>query len=497
MFAAAGSQFDWPGRMEDGDTMKKHVVNIRCAVIGTVILAALAGGSGMAFADESPRSGPSVDFSHGDLKVSKNKRFLVHEDGTPFFYLADTAWELFHRLNRNEARKYLENRRQKGFTVIQAVVLAELDGLNIPNAYGDKPLMGNNPARPNAKYFNHVDYIVGQAESRGIYIGMLPTWGDKVSKAHGKGPVVFNKDNAVLYGRFLGKRYRDKPNIIWILGGDRIADGSEDIWRAMAMGIRQGGRGRHLMTYHPQGGRTSAQWFHNDAWLDFNMLQSGHSAFNLPNYEEIAADYNRKPVKPCLDGEPRYEDHPVNGKPTGGWFDDFDVRQAAYWAIFAGAFGHTYGCHDIWQMYAPGRKPVSFARKNWYDALDLPGAQDMTHVRNLMESRPFLHRVPDQSLIVEGQVGGMGHVQATRGDGYIFVYIPTGQTIKVRFGVVSGTNLKAWWFNPRTGSAQYIAKFPNRSAWTFDPPNKPARGNDWILVLDDESRNFPPPGTAK
>ena len=302
LFAAANSQFDWPGKMENGDTMKKHVVDARCAIVGTVILAAL---SGMAFADESPRSGPSVDFSHGDLKVSENKRFLVHEDGTPFFYLGDTAWELFHRLSRNEAKKYLENRRQKGFTVIQAVVLAEMDGLNTPNAYGDKPLIDNDPARPNAKYFNHVDYIVSQAESRGIYIGMLPTWGDKVTKAWGKGPVIFNKDNAVLYGRFLGKRYRKRPNIIWILGGDRVADGSEDIWRAMAVGIRQGGRGKHLMTYHPQGGRTSAQWFHEDAWLDFNMLQSGHSAFNLPNYEKVTADYNRKPVKPCLDGEPR------------------------------------------------------------------------------------------------------------------------------------------------------------------------------------------------
>ncbi len=91
--------------------MKKYAVDVRCAVIGTLILAAL---SGTVFADESPRSGPSVDFAHGGLKVSGNKRFLVHEDGTPFFYLGDTAWELFHRLNRPEARKYLENRRQKG-----------------------------------------------------------------------------------------------------------------------------------------------------------------------------------------------------------------------------------------------------------------------------------------------------------------------------------------------------------------------------------------------
>jgi len=80
-------------------------------------------------AQEKPWTGPSADFSHGKLKVSENKRFLVFDDGTPFYYLGDTGWELFHRLKLDEAEQYLENRRQKGFTVIQAVVLAELDGL--------------------------------------------------------------------------------------------------------------------------------------------------------------------------------------------------------------------------------------------------------------------------------------------------------------------------------------------------------------------------------
>ena len=99
-------------------------------------------------ADESPRLGPSVNFRHGDLKVSSNHRYLIHADGTPFFYLGDTAWELFHRLTREEADRYLENRRQKGFTVIQAVVLAEFDGLKVPNPYGETPLINNDPTQP-------------------------------------------------------------------------------------------------------------------------------------------------------------------------------------------------------------------------------------------------------------------------------------------------------------------------------------------------------------
>ncbi|MFZ5831696.1 MAG: DUF4038 domain-containing protein, partial [Planctomycetota bacterium] len=142
------------------------------------------------------------------LVVSENGRYLARPDGTPFFYLGDTAWELFHRLNREEADQYLADRAAKGFTVIQAVALAEEDGLNTPNSYGHRPLMDNDPARPDTKpgeendYWDHVDYIVEKAESLGMFIGMLPTWGDKWNKAWGVGPEVFTPENAEAYGEF-------------------------------------------------------------------------------------------------------------------------------------------------------------------------------------------------------------------------------------------------------------------------------------------------------
>lgn len=481
-------------RLKLKQTLNNYIYS-KLIVVGLILTLSMS-----ALAAEKARLGPSVDFSHGDLKVSGNKRFIVHEDRTPFFYLGDTAWELFHRLNRKEAERYLENRRQKGFTVIQGVVLGELDGLNTPNANGDRPFKNNDPTKPNEAYFKHVDFIVNTANEKGIYIGMLPTWGDKVTKAWGKGPVIFTNKNleaAQDYGKFLGARYKDKPNIIWILGGDRVADNAENIWRAMAKGIKDGDKGRHLMTYHPQGGRSSAEWFHNDKWLDFNMLQSGHGRFDNDNYKRVSADYNRKPTKPCLDGEPRYEDHPVNWKPKNGWFNDFDVRQAAYWALFAGGFGHTYGCHDIWQMFAPGRAPISSARNYWYEVLDLPGAWNMMHVRNLIESRPFLDRVPDQSLISGGAGTGGRHVQSTRGKSYAFIYIPYGQNVKINLGKISGQKVKAWWFNPRSGQAKPIGTFSNSGTQEFDPPGKTTRGNDWVLVLDDSAKQFPKPGTIK
>jgi hypothetical protein len=450
---------------------------------------------------ETPRAGVSWDLSHGPLKVSANNRYLVHQDGTPFFWLGDTAWELFHRLNRSEVEQYLENRRAKGFTVIQAVALAELDGLNTPNAHGDRPLLGNNPETPDTTpgsdpanatqydYWDHVDYVVNTAQSKGIYIGMLPTWGSHVVGG------TIHAGNAETYGRFLGRRYGAKP-VIWILGGDRSASGYESVWRAMAKGIAIGVSGsedysRVLMTYHPPGGNTSSTWFHNDGWLDFNMLQTGHGR-DTDVWNRITSDYNRAPTKPVLDGEPTYEDHPISFNPSNGYATDYDVRKFAYWDLFAGAHGHTYGCHNIWQMYAPGRTAISWAHAYWYDSLDFAGAWDMMHVRNLMLSRPVLSRVPDQSIVTDARSGG-DRIQATRGDGYLFVYSASGQSFTVNPGKISGTTLKGWWFDPRAGTSASIGTFGNAGQQAFSPPST---GTDWVLVLDDASRGFSAPGSG-
>jgi hypothetical protein len=157
------------------------------------------------------------------LRVSADGRHLATASGRPFFWLGDTAWELFHRCTLEEAELYLENRRRKGFTVIQAVALAEFDGLHTPNPYGELPLHDDDPARPNDAYFRHVDAIIRLAADKGLYVGLLPTWGDKVAGMWGSGPIVFDAEKAWVYGRWLAARYREQPNIIWILGGDRPA----------------------------------------------------------------------------------------------------------------------------------------------------------------------------------------------------------------------------------------------------------------------------------
>jgi hypothetical protein len=442
------------------------------------------------------------------LKVSDNKRFLVYEDGRPFFWLGDTAWELFHRLNREEADRYLKNRADKGFTVIQAVALAELDGHKTPNAYGHLPLVDLDPARPAVKdgpandYWDHVDYIVDKAESLGLHIGFLPTWGRYWRDERGNAP-LFNEKNAETYGEWLGRRYKDKP-IVWIVGGDRPIDPPDrkEIIRAMARGLRKGDGGAHLITFHPPGGNGSSTWLHDEPWLDFNMRQNGHVKEYTGRYDSTRVDYDRKPVKPVLDGEPIYEDHPIsfNAKSFGHSLAA-DVRRPLYWNLFNGAFGHTYGHHSVWQMWAPGRGPVNGPLMPWFEAIDQPGAGQMQHGRRLIESRPFLTRIPDDSLIVPVDPAtsvpgaGVNRFSATRDEAgsYLFVYAPAGRPFGVRTGKLSGEKLRAWWFDPRDGTSQPIGEFAKTATRTFTPP-APGEQLDWVLVIDDAAKDYPPPG---
>ncbi len=443
------------------------------------------------------------------LRVSENRRFLVQEDGTPFFWLGDTAWELFHRLDREQTDRYLEDRAAKGFNVIQAVALAELDGLNTPNAYGHRPLVDNDPTKPDVKdgpnndYWDHVDYIVNKAESLGLYIGFLPTWGDKWNKKWGVGPEIFTSENAEVFGHWLGQRYKNTSNIIWILGGDRPieTEAHRAIIEAMVRGLAKGDGGRHLMTFHPVGGQTSATWFHQADWLDFNMLQSGHNPQST-NYVPVERDYALKPPKPTLDGEPAYE-YPPDAMPAKRPVGALQVRRNGYWAVFAGAFGHTYGTHPIWQMYDTGRRPLWEVVTPWHQALDLPGAAQLIHLKRLMLSRPFLTRIPDQAVIVSEPSKGIDRVQVTR-DGrpgqddatYILAYVPRHQRVTLNTGRIASKNLRAWWYNPRTGEAISIGEMTNENTMPFAPPTN-VEGEDWVLVLDDAAKNYPAPGTRK
>lgn len=452
------------------------------------------------------------------LKVSENGRYLQYEDGSPFFYLGDTAWELFHRLNREDVDRYLEDRASKGFNVIQAVALAEINGLNDPNAYGHKPLINEDPTKPDVKdgpendYWDHVDYCVKKANSLGMYIGLLPTWGDKWNlkwAANSKfNPEIFTPANAEQYGQWIGSRYQD-TGVIWILGGDRPIenDTHRAIMTAMAEGIRKVDNGAHLMTFHPSGSSSSTNHVRDAKWLDFHMMQSGHARPDIPNYQRITDDIRIAPKKPTIDGEPCYEDHPLRGREhwerrlepgfTLKWFDEYDVRVAGYRAVLAGAGGHTYGNHNIWQMWAPPREPVTVARTRWDDALEHPGAKQMGTMKEFFLARPYWKMTRDDSLISKptDNVEEKPLAAISQEGDFLVAFLPVGGTLNVATGKLKAEKLRGWWFNPRQNTSQLIGTFSKKENTEFTSLAQ-GRNNDWVLVVEDATKEYPRIGTT-
>lgn len=428
----------------------------------------------------------SIQVNSQRLRISDNDRYIVYSDGKPFFWLGDTAWELFHRTTREEADIYLKNRAEKGFNIIQAVVLAELDGLRVPNAYGETPFDGIDPAKINEAYFEHVDYVIDKANELGMYVGLLPTWGDKFHRLWGVGPVIFNANNAAEYGKFLGKRYNSKK-VIWIMGGDRnpSGEGHMQIIRSMTKGIKDEVGRTQLFTYHPQGGSNSAMWFHNDDWLDFNMFQSGHGEWNNQNYKITSRIYQLPTTKPVLDGEPCYEDHPINWKGENGWFDEFDSRRAGWWSMLAGACGHTYGNHNIWQMWLTRRDPVSSARTPWKESIDYPGAFQAGYMKSFFEQINWQSMKPKFDLVKSGpNTNGREILAAAATDStFIIAYSPYGNNFNLDLSSLSSENISASWFNPRNNSFIQIGGVKQEDNVLFDPPADPKMGNDWVLIV--------------
>lgn len=431
--------------------------------------------------------------------VSSNGRYLVDSQGQAQLYLGDTAWELFHRLDQEQAKRYLEDRAQKGFTVIQAVVLAQLGGLTAANANGDLPLVNSDPTQPQEAYFLHVDAIVKMANELGLVIGMLPTWGSYWSETNGSSK-IFNKQNAFSFGQYLGKRYTD-DNVIWILGGDEnINTNSErEIIEAMVRGLEKGdGQGKHLMTFHPRGPGRSSDYFHQAEWLDFNMYQSSHGGHDHDNGLYAEQDYALTPTKPTMDGEPRYELIPVgfyfNGANRLDLFDDYDSRQAAYWSILAGACGHTYGHNSIWQMWAPGKDAVLGAKIPWDQAIHHPGSWQMKWLKALFTARPFHQLEPRQDIVLSGPDFGGGKIRAAVSTDatYAIIYSPRGESFSIDQSCIKARKLKAIWYDPRYGISYPVLEGNTFGIQTYTPPTQ-GRGQDWILIIEDAELQLPLP----
>ncbi|MBK5195718.1 MAG: glycoside hydrolase family 140 protein [Proteiniphilum sp.] len=450
------------------------------------------------------------------IAADKSGTYLISQkDGNPFFWLGDTGWELFHRLDRDEAAHYLKTRSRQGFNVILSVALAEVDGIRKPNRYGDMPFNniktlewditpGNDPKDSTQyDYWDHVDFVIREAAKRKMYIGLLPAWGDKVVPG-AAGPVIFTDEKrAYHYAKKLAERYKDQWNIIWILGGDRqsveyknnrITADYRPVWRAMARAIEESCGKEVFIAYHPRGGSSTSKNLQQEGWLDMHAIQSSHGSREVQVWNQIADDLKLTPKRPVLDMEPCYEDHPVNpwdGKWTRskrGYFDDYDVRARIYRGVFAGGCGTVYGHHQIWQFVDTTRNApiwVGDTIIGWRKALGAKAATHIHHLKELMLSRPDFNRVEDNSLIASDRGSDYtNEIIATRNlkGSYAMIYLPRPEPVTISMNKLKEGRKIVSWFNPVTGKKKKVRGRHEAEQETFNPPSQSQK--DWVLLID-------------
>lgn len=411
----------------------------------------------------------------GALSTHSSQRYLVDAAGDPLLWIGCTPWGMTEWLTRDEVDLYLDDRRSKGMNVVQLCLLwgkrtdEPLDfKLNPSNAYGHRPFQstdgkvdpskpavvsGGGPVAPN-DYWDHVEYCLDAIESRGMYAAVLPVWGRRyVNATHaGHSAPIFNRENAVAYGRFLGERFARRRNVIWVMGGDVKADeGGDflDLYRAMAGALtEQVAKARSaagqpefelLMSYHPDGSpmKNSSFWFHEDEWLDFNMIETFSHVDRVA--AAVRADVALSPPKPTILAEGDYE-----GAYEGEIrVDALSVRRQAYQSFFAGAAGFTYGAaFDV-----EGNGPLFGPSNNWKPLLAMEGAGQMLHLRQFLEGRGW----PRWSLALwavgEGRGEGRLEKLAVEADGDLLVYFPDNTPC----GLPHVAPRRIEWFNPMNG----------------------------------------------
>ncbi len=407
-------------------------------------------------------------WNNGILKV--NGRYFRNGD-KPFFWLGDTAWLIFTNISEEEAYIYLKNRADKGYNVIQACLVYATEGMKDINKM---------PVRrydvESMEYWEHCDRIISMAEELGLYMALLPSWGSLVKNG------ILNNDNCDRYAEFLGKRYGKRKNVIWLLGGDIKAEQYIDFYEKFADILRQNTENQ-LVGFHPFGRCSTTMWFTECTWLDFNMFQSGHRRYNQGNLnawddnekkEEFFGEDNWKYVlrdyslsnKPTLDGEPSYEWilQGLHDKTQPYWVAK-DVRRYAYWSVFAGACGHTYGNNSVMQFYLNDSEGVSYGAKHkWYEAIHHDGSGQMGYLRKLVESVDFTKGKIRDELLIDGQEEKYNRIAVFAGDEFLFAYNYSGRNFRIDLSDYVGKDM--WYFRPSTGIESYIGKV-SESQYTY------------------------------
>ena len=384
-------------------------------------------------------------------------------------------------------QEYLADRAGRDFNVIQLMTTrvksksfgyATLPGLDghyyQMNAFGEIPLKSIDPVELNGEFWDHMEFIVDKAAEYGIYTAIVVMWGRSADKIF-RDPL---KDNFG-YGRLLAERFRDKPNVIWVAtgelytinqGGDgEFSEVQVSCLSAIGKGLRAGAREDQLISIHGQGGwhRMPSTYFHHENWLDFYMNQSWDRILFIDSM--MVHDGNLEDPKPTFLSEAKYEGshYPPYTKNAakGDYCSDWHVRLQAYWSVFAGGFGHTYGALGLWNCDGILDKKI----------LAYPGADDMRHLRKLFESKPSLTRVYDDSFINTETEDGRYLLDVVLGTwdhtkSWAFVYTSQGSGFTIDLAKFNAEKIRARWYDPRLGVYWNVGVFNTDGEQEFDPP---------------------------
>jgi hypothetical protein len=451
------SMFSRNGSKRPGAPDGRHIWWMTVLIVfGTGLTACHGGGYKWSPLTSAPAEPPAYP-----IKISGNRRYFVDRKGAPFLVHGDAAWSLISGLTKPEADAYLEDRRRKGFNAV-IVNLIEHKFKGPKNRDGEPPFtVPGDFAKPNEKYFAHADWVIRKAGEKGILVILAPCYlGSKGGDEGWYDEMLANGvEKSGRYGSYVASRYKNFDNIAWLLSGDRNPEQAMPHLEAMAEAIREAD-GRHLRTAELDRGVSTRDVFSGDAWVDFNATYTDGLV-----YARALRDYNRTPIMPTILLESYYEGE--HGS-TAQW-----IRRQAYWALLNGAAGQVMGNRPTW-LFDPG----------WQTALNSSGSQSMVHLKTLFLSRPWYKIVPDSGMVSDGvgEPGGYDYVAAARAaDGTAaIVYLPTARTIKVNLSRISGSQAKAFWFDPRTGQVAAAGVFDTKRPVQFLPPDD----GDWVLLLD-------------
>jgi hypothetical protein len=450
-------------------------VNCRRALKSAAILLFTALGSLTGNVSHSQEVGP--------LKVSATGRYLINRDkGEPFLVLGDTGWSLIAQAREQDIEKYLDDRQKRGFnSIIVNLIEHKFSDAPPKNRSGLAPFSkAGDLSTPNSDYFDFAAKVIESANHRGIVVWLAPAYlgyagGDegffREIKAGGR-------EKLKAYGDFVGRRFRDMPNIVWILGGDytpepmdrwTITDLGRSIWQQDT---------NHLMIVHAAPETSATVLFGSEEWLALGSVYSYDKALFGP----VLAEYARRPLRPFVLLESTYESE-HNSTPS-------QIRRQAYWTVLGGGCGHFFGNNPIWHFDGPGLFPINLT---WLEALDGTGSRDMARLRKCFLALPWSKLRPEENHAII--TDGFGQDNATcltavTPDGYCSVsYIPsTGTEAKELTANAAAFPhaINARWYNPTTGNSSEVpgSPFANRGLQHLRTPgDNGARDNDWVLIL--------------